>query len=93
MRTSLDELVRPDSSIVIAINPSKKLSWKKNPKTVAVIITVNLAGHGDGKLFTDPLLNLEQSIVDGVETYIANSRKLILAQFTDSEKANITEIR
>ena len=58
-----------------------------------MIITVNIVGRGGGKLFTDQYLNLEDSIVDGVENYVAISRGLILAQFTDSEKANITEIK
>lgn len=85
----LDELICPGSSVVIAVNPSRKLSWTKNPKTVAAIITVNVLGHNDGKLFTE-LAQLGYSMAEGVKNYVVSMKDVIQAQFIG---VNITEIK
>ena len=84
----LDDLVRPDSSIAFIVNTSRKLSCTKDPKTVAVIVTLNVQGHNDGGMpFTDRK-KLGPSIAEGVKNYVVTIKDRILAQFTD-----VTEIK
>ena len=85
----LDDLICPGSSVAIAINSLRKLSWTKDPKAVAVIISVNVHGHKDGKPFTW-MPQLGSSIAEGVTKYIVTMRNTILAQFIG---ASITEIK
>ena len=89
----LDELIRPGSSVAIAVNPSRKLSWTKTPKTVAAIITVNVRGHKDGGISFTEMTNLGSSIVEGVKNYVVSMRDTILAQFIQPGAVNITEIK
>ena len=85
----LNELICSTSSIAIIVNPSRYLSQTEDPKSMVAIISINIRGHGDGKLFTDHP-GFGSSMAEGVANYIVSMKDTILLQFMG---ANITEMK